>query len=115
MTELLPDPEDPGKHLFEISPGRPARFQHCAVAGSGGPVGVSPHLWPEITQVGLHAFQHCAAAGPGGPVAVSLHLWPVKVQVFLHNASPYRNTNTSPSTTQKLGPNLEDVAYLGGN
>lgn len=23
VTELLPDPEDPGKHLFEITPGRP--------------------------------------------------------------------------------------------
>lgn len=23
VTELLPDPEDPGRHLFEITPGRP--------------------------------------------------------------------------------------------
>ena len=39
MTELLPGPEDPGKHLFEISPGRPERLHLCAGAGPGGPGG----------------------------------------------------------------------------
>lgn len=29
VTELLPDPEDPGKHLFEITPGKP-RVPMCA-------------------------------------------------------------------------------------
>ena len=46
MTELLPGPEDPGKHLFEISPGRPERLHPCAGAGPGGPGGVLPQLWP---------------------------------------------------------------------
>lgn len=38
MTELLPGPEDAGKHLFEISPGRP----ECLSALCGGLVVVTP-------------------------------------------------------------------------
>lgn len=38
MTELLPGPEDPGKHLFEISPGR---LEHPSVLCWGWP------WWPQ--------------------------------------------------------------------
>lgn len=44
MAQLLPGPEDVGKHLFEISPGRPEPTQLCA--GPSGPSGVLPPLEP---------------------------------------------------------------------
>lgn len=75
MTELLPGPEDAGKHLFEISPGRRAYLS--ALRGLA-----------------------LVASGPGGQTSFRMLL-------------PVGTSALSPSMTQKLGPNLENIANLG--
>lgn len=83
MTELLPGPEDAGKHLFEISPGR----REYLPALCGGLVVVTP------------------VGGVTAPLAQKGRP--------LSGCSPVGTSPLSPRTTQKFGPNLGTVANLG--
>lgn len=83
MTELLPGPEDAGKHLFEISPGRREPLQALCWGRPWGP------RWG------------CdRASGLEGPISFRMLL-------------PVGTSTLSPSTTQKFGTHLEDIANLG--
>lgn len=85
MTELLPGPEDPGKHLFEISPGRPERLHLCAGAGPGG----------------------LGAGGAGCRCSCGLGR-----AIFTTLLSAQKRA-LSLSTVQKFGSNLDDIVNLG--
>lgn len=84
MTELLPGPEDPGKHLFEISPGRPERF---------------------ISVLAL------APVARGRGCGVSLQLWTGKGH--LYNTPLCTKASSVSKHNSEIGQNLDDIVNLG--